>query len=131
MPSKKSTKVKGLGDVVEKVTEATGIKKLVKAVYGDDCGCEERKRKLNRMFPMGVRMDEEQKQRYLMHVSGWRQAPGGQLPRADVREAFLLYEEITGRRERMSSCGGCIKGVLTKLDEIYLQCNEEDSTKQG
>lgn len=44
-PRKK--KPQGLGDVVEQVTEATGIKKVVKAVVGDDCGCEERKRKLN------------------------------------------------------------------------------------
>ena len=38
----------GLGDVVEKITEATGIKKLVKAIAGDDCGCDERKEKFNR-----------------------------------------------------------------------------------
>lgn len=39
----------GLGDVIEKVTKATGIKKLVKFVAGDDCGCEERKEKLNKI----------------------------------------------------------------------------------
>ena len=36
----------GLGDVVEKVTKATGIKKVVKAIskaVGVDCGCEKRK----------------------------------------------------------------------------------------
>jgi hypothetical protein len=40
---------KGLGDTVEKVTKATGIKKVVKAVLGDDCGCDERKAKLNKL----------------------------------------------------------------------------------
>ena len=39
----------GLGDVVEKITEATGIKKVVKAIFGDDCGCEERKEALNKI----------------------------------------------------------------------------------
>lgn len=46
-----STKSKGLGDTIEKITTATGIKAVVKAVAGDDCGCDERKEKLNKMFP--------------------------------------------------------------------------------
>ena len=33
------SKSKGLGDTVEKITKATGIKSVVKAVFGDDCGC--------------------------------------------------------------------------------------------
>ena len=47
-------KSKGLGDSIEKVTEATGIKTFVNKVnkiLGKDCGCKERKKKLNEMFP--------------------------------------------------------------------------------
>ena len=44
---KKQQPVEGLGDVIEKVTEATGIKKAIKWLAGDDCGCDERKEKLN------------------------------------------------------------------------------------
>ena len=40
----------GLGDTVEKITKATGIKKVVKFLAGEDCGCDERKEKLNEMF---------------------------------------------------------------------------------
>ena len=43
-------KSKGLGDTVEKFTEATGIKKIVKAVAGESCGCDERKATLNKLF---------------------------------------------------------------------------------
>ena len=43
-------KSKGFGDTVEKFTTATGIKAVVKAI-APDCGCEERKEKLNKMFP--------------------------------------------------------------------------------
>ena len=46
-----TTKSKGLGDTIEKITTATGIKAVVKAVVGEDCGCDERKEKLNKMFP--------------------------------------------------------------------------------
>ena len=41
----------GLGDSVEKFTKATGIKEVVKFVAGEDCGCDERKNKLNALFP--------------------------------------------------------------------------------
>lgn len=40
----------GVGDTIQKVTKATGIEKLVKFVAGEDCGCEERKEKLNSLF---------------------------------------------------------------------------------
>jgi len=46
--------MKGLGDAVEKVTRATGIKKVVDTVSkatGKDCGCGRRKDSLNRTFP--------------------------------------------------------------------------------
>lgn len=42
---------KGLGDSIAKVTQATGIDKVVKAVVGEDCGCKQRQEKLNQLFP--------------------------------------------------------------------------------
>tara|TARA_R100000995_G_scaffold17032_1_gene6764 strand:- start:1878 stop:2084 length:207 start_codon:yes stop_codon:yes gene_type:complete len=47
-------KSKGLGDSIEKITKATGIKKVVDTVAkatGKDCGCDKRKETLNRLFP--------------------------------------------------------------------------------
>lgn len=45
----------GLGDTIDKITTVTGIKKVVKvvseAVGVDDCGCEERRKKLNKAVP--------------------------------------------------------------------------------
>lgn len=43
-------KSKGLGDTIEKITTATGIKKTVDAVSkvtGRECGCKKRKENLN------------------------------------------------------------------------------------
>jgi hypothetical protein len=43
-------KAKGMGDVIEKITTATGIKKVVDTVSkvtGKDCGCGKRKEALN------------------------------------------------------------------------------------
>jgi len=47
-------KSKGLGDTIEKVTKATGIKKVVETVSkatGKPCGCSQRRDNLNRIFP--------------------------------------------------------------------------------
>ena len=44
-------KKKGLGDTVEAITKATGIKKVVKKFVGNDCGCKKRKEALNKAFP--------------------------------------------------------------------------------
>jgi len=47
-------KAKGLGDTIEQITEATGIKAAVEMfskATGIDCGCDERKAKLNKLFP--------------------------------------------------------------------------------
>ena len=36
-----------LGDFIELITTYTGIKLLVKKIWGEDCGCDDRKNKLN------------------------------------------------------------------------------------
>jgi len=45
---------KGLGDTIEKITAATGIKTVVDKVsegLNIPCGCQKRKEALNNMFP--------------------------------------------------------------------------------
>ena len=45
---------RGLGDTIAKMTQATGIKKVVDKVSektGRDCGCKRRQEMLNKKFP--------------------------------------------------------------------------------
>lgn len=47
-------KTRGLGDTIEKLTKATGIKNVVDkvaVVLKKPCGCSARKEKLNNIFP--------------------------------------------------------------------------------
>tara|TARA_R110000772_G_scaffold486_1_gene1779 strand:+ start:1000 stop:2433 length:1434 start_codon:yes stop_codon:yes gene_type:complete len=44
-------KHKGLGDSIEAFTKFTGIKWLAKKILGEDCGCDERQEKLNKLVP--------------------------------------------------------------------------------
>ena len=60
----KSSKPEGLGDVVENVTKATGIKSLTEIAMSTynramgtkkDCGCNKRKKWLNKKFPFNTK----------------------------------------------------------------------------
>ena len=45
-------KSRGFGDTFEKFTTFTGIKRLVKWIYGEkDCGCDRRRDLWNQWFP--------------------------------------------------------------------------------
>jgi hypothetical protein len=48
-------KSRGVGDSINIITKATGIKTLVKtvtkAVGIEDCGCDQRQENLNKLFP--------------------------------------------------------------------------------
>lgn len=46
--------LRGLGDVVERITTATGMKAVVEYVNGGPCrGCAQRQQNLNEAFPFG------------------------------------------------------------------------------
>ncbi len=48
--------IRGMGDVVDRVTSATGIKSAVNKVsnaLGKECGCEQRREALNKLIPFG------------------------------------------------------------------------------
>ena len=50
----KLNNMKGLGDMIEKVTKKTGVKWVVEKVAektGKDCGCGKRRDKLNQAVP--------------------------------------------------------------------------------
>lgn len=42
---------RGLGDTIAKITEATGVAKVVKKIAGKDCGCRGRQEALNKILP--------------------------------------------------------------------------------
>ena len=59
MARKRKSK-KGLGDTVAKITEVTGIKKLV----GKCEGCKKRQAKLNKMFPYKRNLNADERKEW-------------------------------------------------------------------
>ena len=58
-PERPKNVINGLGDVIEVITNTTGIKyivnKLTKNKKSGGCGCNKRKNRLNRLMPLGNR----------------------------------------------------------------------------
>lgn len=120
-------KSKGLGDTIAKVTKATGIDRVVKAVVGDDCGCDERREKLNRIFPYhkNITMTDDQR-------SIWSRLRSHILRGIDIthsqREAMrLLHNSIFGNRyKKPTTCITCLNDMKNKLETLYQnQCNAD------
>ena len=119
-------KSKGLGDTIAKVTKATGIDKVVKAVGGDDCGCAERQEKLNKLFPYykdKLSLTDAQRSIYARIRGHLYKDP----VRRDAIEALrLLHNDVFKRNLKPSSCGSCIRKWRDEFEKVYQnQCDED------
>ena len=105
---------KGLGDQIERFTEATGIKKLVHWAFGEDCGCRERKEYLNRLFPRGQKPEclVEKEYKYLKKVNLFKQTT---LSAAHQRGILKIYNRIFNKQREFSSCSSCVINLVNEM----------------
>ena len=112
------TNSKGLGDSIEKVLKKTGIDKVAKKVLGDDCGCEERKQVLNKMFPYAkVRQFTEDEMSIYESVLPRIK---GTISGADQSTLVKLYNKVFNANKKPSSCGSCVQQTVAKLAKVYV-----------
>ncbi len=110
------SELKGLGDVVEAVTEATGIKKLVKWVAGDDCGCDERKFRLNKMFPKKPLCLNQYE---YSDLDTFFNNAKGKVNIVEQRKLLKIHNRVFQRNAKESSCASCVRGMVSDLRRIY------------
>lgn len=114
--AEQETKSKGLGDDIEKITKATGIKKLVKFIAGEDCGCDGRKEKLNRIFRHNkLECLNEDEYDYLTSFYAKKKTV---VNYKETEELYKIYNRIFNKNNKPSSCSSCVRTVIMKLQRI-------------
>ena len=111
-------KPKGLGDTIEAITEATGIKSLVKFIAGEDCGCDQRKETLNKLFPYNEKVNCLNETDY-NKLTKYLDASQTTLTPDEQKEISDIYFNVFNFRLQISSCASCWKGKLYELRKIY------------
>lgn len=109
---------KGLGDTVEKFTEATGIKKAVKFLAGEDCGCDKRKETLNRMFPAQKPncLTEDE----FNYLSDWFSQRRNSITAEQQSKLVNIYNRVFNDKVEGTSCAPCfVNSVLKKLEKVF------------
>ena len=111
----------GLGDSIEKLTEVTGIKKVVEMfseATGIDCGCNERKEKLNNLFPYNRNINCLNESDY-NKLTKYLSAQQTTLNAIEQQEVSDIYFNVFNYRLQISSCASCWKGKLDELRRVY------------
>ena len=114
---KHSESNKGWGDSVEKVLEKTGVKKVVEFIAGEDCGCDERKDKLNHLFPYyRPECFTEEEFNYLSDKVDNLKTVTPEVQ----QELIKIYNRVFHQNAETTNCGVCFaNGVWAKLQRAY------------
>jgi hypothetical protein len=120
----KSTKAKGLGDTVEQVLEATGIAKVAKWVLGEDCGCKERKERLNKLFP--YKKPECLTEDEFKYLDKYFTESKSTVHPKTQEKLLKIGNRIFHQKMSMTSCTSCFKKNLhDQLYKVYKEYNNE------
>lgn len=111
------TNPSGLGDVIEKITEVTGIKKAVKFLAGEDCGCDQRKMKLNQMFRHNKMecLNEDEYEFLSMYLAKKRK----DATHEDRVKLYAINNRIFHKNEKVSSCVSCVNAIVRRLEKVF------------
>ena len=114
---------KGLGDTIEQITEATGIKKAVELfskATGIDCGCDERKAKLNELFSYSRTVNCLTEKDYNA-LTGLIDPKKSTLTSEEQSQLSEIYFNVFNYRLQISSCGSCWANKIKELKQVYDQ----------
>jgi len=114
----KKQKSKGLGDTVEKVFKATGVDKVAKWMLGEDCGCDERKEFLNKLFPYTKPECLTEEEFEYLH---WYFTDRPSTITADQQKRLVaIYNRVLHQKAKTTRCTPCfMSNIHTKLYKIY------------
>ena len=110
-------KAKGLGDTVERVLEATGVAKVAKWVLGEDCGCDERKKKLNELFPYRRINCLTEDEHGVLNTFFSKNTI--EIDQIDQHALLQVYNRVLNTRQEPTSCPSCWRDIVNQLNKIF------------
>lgn len=113
-PRKKAV---GLGDTVEQVLKVTKIAKVAKWILGEDCGCDERKAKLNELFP--YRKPECLEEPEYMFLKEWFERNTNVVKPSEQATMLKIHSRIFKVRNEPTSCVPCLLDKVNQLRTVY------------
>jgi ABC-type thiamine transport system ATPase subunit len=121
-------KSKGLGDTIAKITEATGIDKLVKFIAGEDCGCDERKEKLNKLFPYAkpLCLTEDE----FNTLDAYFKQNTNTLTSDEQTSLIAINNRVLNQKLTFSTCSSCLRDLVSKLRVIYNEYTPEQAEEE-
>lgn len=106
----------GVGDTIAKATKATGIDKAVKWLAGEDCGCNERRKKLNELFPYrGTQCLTEKEYIYL---SKFFADKSPFITSDQQRQLLQIYNRVFNTKKKATSCAPCVRTLADELQQL-------------
>ena len=121
-----AAKSEGLGDTVEKVLEVTGISKVAKWLLGEDCKCDERKAKLNELFPYRKALCLEENE--FSYLNEWFNKNTDRVTPIEQVELFKIHSRVFQVRNELTSCPSCVLERINDLRKVYNQYKEDADT---
>ena len=119
----------GLGDTIEQVLEVTKIAKVAKWLLGEDCGCEERKEKLNKLFRYAKpKCLTEEEHDYLTESNVLNK---NIIIPSEQRELLKIYNRVFNKRMQPTSCGSCVREVVNGLQSVINEYKDENASTES
>ena len=114
-----SNKPEGLGDTIAKVTGAIGLDKAVKAIVGEDCGCDERKDKLNKIFK--YRKLECVNEEDFAYLTNFFKGNPSKVTHSQKIRLIGIYNFAFNQNEKLTTtCSPCISRVMKNLKKYLV-----------
>jgi len=125
-------KSKGLGDTIAKITKATGIDKVAKFIAGEDCGCDKRKEKLNKLFPYAkpLCLTEDE----FNTLDTYFKQNTNTLTSDEQTSLIAINNRVLNQKLTFSTCSSCLRDLVSKLRVIYNEYSPEqteDASNEG
>lgn len=120
----KAGKSLGLGDDIEKLLNSKLVKPLTnsikKVIWGadhEDCGCAERKEKLNKLFP--YKQPECLAEWEHEYLGDFLKRNPNSVTSREQKTLLEIYNRVFHDSKPMSNCGPCVDRVIRDLESLY------------